>query len=70
MNTRSSATNLVGAVKQLTTEWEAAKTHWRDVKAQEFERAYLEQLPGQIARAMAAIDEIDLLLRKVRADCE
>jgi hypothetical protein len=40
------------------------------VKSQEFERNYLEILPHHVARAMTVIEEIDVLLRKVRNDCE
>jgi len=70
MNTRSSAANLVQAAKDLAVAWDQTQEAWRDVKSREFEENYLEQLPGHIARATAVIEEIDALLRKVKADCE
>ena len=70
MNARVSASNLVQAMKDLSLEWEQTKSYWRDVKSLEFERTYLEQLPREIGRATAVIEEIDALLRKVRSDCE
>lgn len=70
MNTRSSAANLVQAAKDLAIAWDQTKEAWRDVKSREFEENYLEQLPNHIARATAVIEEIDALLRKVKADCE
>lgn len=70
MNVRGSAGVLGQALKDLSFEWDETKGYWRDLKAQEFERKYLEQLPGPIARAIAAIEEIEGLLRKVRHDCE
>ncbi len=70
MSTRSSAANLVQAVKDLTVEWQETKSYWRDVKSQEFERKYLEELPSYVARTTAVIEQIDALLRKVRTDCE
>lgn len=67
---RASASNLVQAAKELKAEWEQTKESWRDVKAQEFERTYLEDLPHHLARAASVIEELDVLLRKVRIDCE
>jgi hypothetical protein len=70
MSTQGSASNLAQAARILNLEWENTKTYWRDVKSQEFEHKYLEDLPGQVASAAAAMEEIDLLLKKVRGDCE
>jgi hypothetical protein len=70
MNVRGSAANLVQAAKDLSVHWQETKAFWRDVKSQEFESTYLDQLPSHVARATAAIEEIDGLLRKVRSDCE
>jgi hypothetical protein len=70
MSARLSAATLAQAAKDLTVEWEQTKYYWRDVKSQEFERMYLESLPHHVARAITVIEEIDLLLRKVRNDCE
>ena len=70
MNPRGSAANLAQAFKDLAVEWEATRTDWRDVKAREFAETYIDVLPQQIARATGVIEEIDVLLRKVRHDCE
>ena len=70
MNVKGSAAHLAQAAKDLNVEWQETKAHWRDVKSQEFEGNYLDVLPSYIARAMASIEEIDALLRKVRSDCE
>jgi len=70
MSARVSASNLVQAVKELSFDWQQTREHWRDVKSLEFERQYLEALPQHITRATAVMQEIDALLRKVRADCE
>ena len=70
MNTRASAANLVQAVKDLSFEWNQTKSYWHDVKSQQFERDYLEQIADYTGRARVAMEEIDVLLRKVRSDCE
>lgn len=70
MNLRASGSNLVQALKELRAEWERTTEAWRDTKADEFEKNFLEDLPHQITRTTAAIEELDVLLRKVRLDCE
>jgi hypothetical protein len=70
MSTQGSAANLIQAARILNLEWEKTKSYWRDVKSQEFEQKYLEELPAQVAAATNAMEEVELLLKKVRSDCE
>jgi hypothetical protein len=70
MSAHGSASNLAQAARTLAIEWENTKTHWRDIKSQEFQHRYLEDLPGQVAAAINAMEEMELLLKKVRSDCE
>jgi hypothetical protein len=70
MNIAGSANNLHEATKKLNAAWEQTKAHWRDVKSVEFEARYLEHLPIDAARAVAVMNEIEVLLKKVRSDCE
>ncbi|MEA3213085.1 MAG: hypothetical protein QOE70_6142 [Chthoniobacter sp.] len=70
MSTKASAANLAQALKDLNVEWQYTKTYWNDVKSREFESQYLDPLPNHVARAMAVMEEVDALLRKVRNDCE
>jgi hypothetical protein len=70
MNIAGSANNLHEAVKVLSAAWQQTRNDWRDVKALEFEARFLEHLPNDAARAVAVMAEIDVLLKKVRSDCE
>ena len=70
MSIKSSANNLVQAVKNLNLEWEDTKTYWHDIKSQEFEKKYLDALPSLATRATSVMDELDKLIKKVRTDCE
>ena len=70
MSTRVSSANLEEAVKRLSAEWQQTRSSWTDAKAREFEHDYLEGLPGLVAQARTAVDEIDTFLRKVRIACE
>ena len=62
--------NLTQNARELSEHWHATKVHWRDAKAQEFEKTYLEQLPCLMTKTGAMINELENLLRKIRKDCE
>ena len=70
MSAKESGSDLVQALKELSIKWQEAKAHWRDVKSQQFEREYLEDLPDHAQRTMSVMQEIDILLKKIRSDCE
>ena len=70
MNLRGSSSNLTQAVKDLALRWDETQKYWRDVKSQEFEKDFLQDLPNLAARAASVIEEVDGVLRKVKADCE
>jgi hypothetical protein len=70
MNTQGSASQLESAWRDLAAAWQHTTDDWRDVKAQEFEARFLEKLPALLGGARQAIEEIDILLRKMRHDCE
>jgi len=70
MNAAGSAANLVQSMKNLNLQWQETQTSWHDSKSQEFEKRYLEPLPGHIATALTVMEEIDLLLKRIRSDCE
>jgi hypothetical protein len=70
MSTAANASTLAQAARELVHAWEQTKSHWRDAKAREFEEAYIDPLPGEVERAARVMAEIDLLLKKIRSDCE
>ncbi|MCE0498540.1 MAG: hypothetical protein LV481_11400 [Methylacidiphilales bacterium] len=70
MSVAANASNLAQAARELAHEWEETKSCWHDVKSQDFEQAYIDPLPGQVERAIMVMAEIDLILKKIRSDCE
>jgi uncharacterized protein YeaO (DUF488 family) len=70
MSIKGSAATLAQAAKDLSMEWQQTKNFWHDVKSQEFEKKYIDELPGQIARATAVMEDLHTLLGRVRSDCE
>jgi hypothetical protein len=61
---------LAQALKEIRLEWEHTRNDWRDAKAEEFGQRYLDQLPNQVGRTIRAIQELELILKKVRSECE
>jgi len=70
MNVRNCAAKLSLAAKDLKFNWEQTEVYWRDVKSAEFADKYVNSIPDRVARARAVIEELDLLIKKVRSDCE
>jgi hypothetical protein len=67
----SGAGHRLGALtKDLANRWQRTKESWRDVKAEEFERQYLDELQMSVDKAMQVIEQLDKLMTKIRSDCE
>lgn len=62
--------NLIQTARELSQQWHLTEAKWRDAKAQEFEKTYLEPLPVLVRKTGMAIDELEIILRKIRKDCE
>jgi hypothetical protein len=62
--------NLIQNGRQLSEQWYMTKEHWRDAKALEFEKRYLEPLPGLISKTNTIMNDLETLLKKIRKDCE
>jgi hypothetical protein len=70
MSARVGATNLDEAVKELSRHWDRTRSSWRDAKAHEFQRTYLDKLPQVLMRAKTIMEETDTVLRRIHKDCE
>ena len=70
MSVAGSKSRLTGAAKELMLKWESTRNYWRDEKSAEFERKYLVELFLGVDRAVAVIEKLDELLKKVRSECE
>jgi hypothetical protein len=70
MSASGSKGRLTGASKELALKWEETKNYWRDEKSREFEHKYMQELFVGVDRAVAVIEKLDELSKKVRSDCE
>jgi hypothetical protein len=62
--------NLTQNARGLSERWHATKLHWRDAKALDFEKQYLDPLPAMVSKASIMMNELETLIKKIRKDCE
>ena len=70
MSLGASKAVLAEANRELFARWEEVRQTWRDAKAADFEKEYLSGLPQAVATATRVIEELDLMLSKIHADCD
>ena len=70
MSLGGSKARLVGLTKELSLKWEETRNYWRDAKAEEFERKYLQELFIGVDKTVGVVEKLDELLKKVQKDCE
>jgi len=70
MSMSGSKARLVGLTKEISLKWEDTKNYWRDAKAQEFERKYLQELFAGVDKTIGVVEKLDELLKRVQKDCE
>jgi len=56
--------------KDLLARWQETHEQWRDSQATAFETKYMRELKSDVDKAMAAMNELEKLLSKMRNDCE
>ena len=65
-----SRSRLAAISKELSLRWHETKTHWRDVKCQEFERRYIDELLARVDKTVTVIEKLDQVLAQIKRDCE
>ena len=70
MNLRANATRLTMVTRELSNHWQETKMHWRDSKALEFEKRFMDELMATVERTTTIIEQLDKVVSKIRSDCE
>ena len=70
MSSTGSRGLLTLATRHLLSRWEETRHSWRDQKADEFEKLYLSEISENLNSTLRAMEELELLLDKIHADCE
>jgi cell division protein FtsL len=58
------------ATRQLFSRWEETRHSWRDQKADEFENLYLSEISNTLNSTLRAMEELEIMLDKIHADCD
>ena len=61
---------LFGLSKELLKSWQETQEVWRDQKCREFDNTYMQPLFDAVDHAVAAMDDLDKVLQKLKNDCE
>ena len=70
MNILANRTRLLAVARQLSAMWQETREKWRDRKAVEFEREFLDEVVQSVNTTATTISELDKLTHKIRQDCE
>jgi hypothetical protein len=58
------------STRELFARWEEARASWRDSKAADFDKEYIAPVSQAVATAVRIIEELDVVLAKIHADCD
>jgi hypothetical protein len=70
MSVRAAGNVLASATKHLWRSWDNVRHEWRDAKAEDFERKYLEELQATVDRANVVLNQIEKIMGQAREECE
>jgi len=70
MNLSGNRSRLSATTKELLFRWRETKNYWKDAKAEQFERKYLDELAVRVEKTVTIIEKLDEVLTRVRKDCE
>ena len=56
--------------RDLLNRWMMVRSEWNDARAEYFEQQYLRPLEIEVRKAIAAMDQMNIILNKIVQDCE
>ena len=69
MSIESSRTRLQQSIKDLMLKWEKANDFWDDKVSRDFEETVLNPLEPKIRMTMEAMEEMSVLLQRLKREC-
>ncbi|MDF1852363.1 MAG: hypothetical protein P1U85_16100 [Verrucomicrobiales bacterium] len=70
MSLSNSRNRLTGISRELLKQWQDTQEVWNDRKCREFDTQYMQPLMDAVDNASVAMQDLDKILNKLRADCE
>lgn len=61
---------IVGLTRELLNKWNQSKDSWRDTKATEFEKRFMDELEASANHASTGIDNLERIIQNIRSECE
>ena len=61
---------LVLLTRELLAAWGETRQEWRDEKALEFEKRFLDELNSGVNAAVTNIESLERILKQIHADCD
>ncbi len=61
---------LVILTRELLAAWGETRQDWRDEKAVEFEKRFLDELNTSVNAAVTNIDSLERILKQIHTDCD
>jgi hypothetical protein len=58
------------SLKLLENRWHETKMSWDDPRAKEFEERFLQPIAMDLRNAVTAMDQVAVLMTRIRAECE
>jgi hypothetical protein len=69
MGVYESRGQIAKAMKDLDAKWQDVKMNWNDARSDALEKGFLTQLEADMRSAGAAMDQMAILLQKIRQEC-
>ena len=70
MSVAGNKARIATATRELAVRWQEAQQHWRDVKSQEFDQRYMQELFARTGNVLEAVEKLEELVKKIRKECE
>ena len=70
INLNGSKSRIAGLAKELTIRWDNTCTHWRDPRAADFGRRYMQELSPRVNQAVAAVEKLDEIFQRIKKEGE
>ena len=61
---------LVILTRELLSAWGETRQDWRDEKAIEFEKRFLDELSTSVNATVTNIDSLERILKQIHAECD
>jgi len=61
---------MLGLTRELLNKWNQSKDSWRDAKALEFEKKFMDELDAIASNASTGMENLERIVRNIRSECE